>query len=136
MISNGMRLAVIATMLAPFACLCAGQEGPKANPADQVGQPTNSASTVGKEEADHPLAADAGFALPIAPRGLVSHHFSPHSGVQSADRCGATGRLCHAAGRWRGACRGQDFAGIPEVTARCVRKDCEPTSDHGRTQEF
>jgi polysaccharide biosynthesis/export protein len=55
-ISNGMRLAVIASMLASFACLCLGQDGPKANPTDQVSQPTSGAPTAGKEEAGHPLA--------------------------------------------------------------------------------
>jgi polysaccharide export outer membrane protein len=55
MISKGMLLAVGVLMLAPFAYLCAGQDGIKANPPDQVGQPTNSAPTVGKEEADHSL---------------------------------------------------------------------------------
>jgi protein involved in polysaccharide export with SLBB domain len=51
-ISIGMRLAVIATMLVPFACPCVGQDGHKANPADQVGQPMSGASTGSKEEAN------------------------------------------------------------------------------------
>ena len=56
MISNGMRLAVIAAMLAPFACLCVGQDGPKASPADQVSQLSSGAPTGTKEEVDHPPA--------------------------------------------------------------------------------
>ena len=65
MISNGIRLAVIATMLAPFACVCAGQDSPKANPTDQVSQSTSGISTGGKEEADHPLpqARDSRYQL-------------------------------------------------------------------------
>ena len=54
MISKSMLTAAAFFSLAPFASLCAGQDGIKANPADQVGQPTNSASTVGREEVDHP----------------------------------------------------------------------------------
>ncbi|MGB9432663.1 MAG: polysaccharide biosynthesis/export family protein [Candidatus Acidiferrum sp.] len=56
MSNKGMLLAVVASMLAPFACLCAGQDGPKAIPTDQVSEPTSRAPTGTKEEVDHPLA--------------------------------------------------------------------------------
>ena len=54
MISNGMRLAVIAFMVTPLACLCVGQDGPKAVPTDQVSLSTSRAPTGGKEEPEHP----------------------------------------------------------------------------------
>lgn len=56
MISHGMRLVIIASMLVPFACLCAGQDSPKAIPTTQIGQPTSETLTGGKDEADHPSA--------------------------------------------------------------------------------
>ena len=56
MISKGMLLAAAFFALAPYACLCVGQESPKANPTDQVSQLTSGAPTSGKEEADHPPA--------------------------------------------------------------------------------
>ena len=55
MISNGMRLLVIASVLA-FAYLCAGQEGPKAIPIGRVSQPTSGTSTDDKKEADRSSA--------------------------------------------------------------------------------
>ena len=67
MISIGMRLAVVASMLAPFACFCAGQDNPQATPAYQVqvSQPANETANGVKEEADHPLpqARDSRYQL-------------------------------------------------------------------------
>ena len=39
--NKGMLLVAAASMLAPFACLCVGQDGPKANATSQVGQSTS-----------------------------------------------------------------------------------------------
>jgi polysaccharide biosynthesis/export protein len=55
-ISNGMRLVVIAFLLVPFPRLLAGQDTPKAVPTDQVAQPTSGNPSGGKEQADHPAA--------------------------------------------------------------------------------
>jgi polysaccharide biosynthesis/export protein len=54
-ISKGMLITAAFFVLAPYACLCVGQESPKANPADKVSQPPSGAPTGGKEELDHPL---------------------------------------------------------------------------------
>ena len=92
-----MLLAVVASMLTPFACLCAGQDGPKVSPTDQVRQPSSGAPAGGKEEVAYRRRGIG--AINCIPGGLVSHQFSPYSGVQSAGRDGAAGRLCHAAGK-------------------------------------
>lgn len=58
-------MVVAASMLAPFACLCAGQEAPKAIPTDQVSQATSAAPTGGTEDANRPLpqARDSRYQL-------------------------------------------------------------------------
>jgi polysaccharide biosynthesis/export protein len=54
--NKGMLLAAVASMLAPFACLCVGQDGPiKANSTSQVSQSTSGAPAGGKEDADRPI---------------------------------------------------------------------------------
>ena len=40
MTSKGMLLVAVASMLAPFACVCVGQDGPKATPSRAI-RPTN-----------------------------------------------------------------------------------------------
>lgn len=55
MTSKGVLLVAVASMLAPFACVCVGQDGPKATPKDQFRQSTSGVAVGDKDEANHPL---------------------------------------------------------------------------------
>ena len=72
MISKGMLLAVVVFMLAPFACLCEGQDAPKANPTDQISEPTSGVPTGGKEQGDHPPAQTRDLRYQLHPGDLLA----------------------------------------------------------------